>query len=264
MPATDAAAAGARPRARADGQRRRRRGDPRGHERRGRGASGWRSWATRCVGARCRTSPRRSCRGRVRDASRGRASWSRPGGTGPGTARPDAGGAAGRSWTSTSRASVRRCAPRAADRRRSRTCRARSRARAARRSSSRVPGSPRGALESLGAVEPLLEHALEIARRTRTQASRPPEPADTTPVPPRPVLGRGIELLERVPLYPLAPLVFLAGGRALRAPDGAPPARLRGAPSRRPSPTRPDRALDVADPLRASSRCACSATRSPA
>ena len=97
-----------------------------------------------------------------------------------------------------------------------------------------VPGSESGATESLQAVEPLLDHALETLARPYPARRRSEK---------RPAL-----MVEHVPLYPLAPLLFLASAVAVRAAHGAPPARLglrAAGPTVRDEPGRLRRAVQV-------------------
>ena len=92
-----------------------------------------------------------------------------------------------------------------------------------------LPGSPKGAIESLDAIAPVLDHALETLAGPYDHGAAA---AERTPSADR------VRAVRRGPGYPLVFLALLGRGRVLRARDGPPPAGLRRGPRRRPEPVR--------------------------
>ena len=124
-------------------------------------------------GARPRRRTTRGDRGRARRRRRGPRPDRHDRRHRPHAARRDAAGDPRPSSTTRSPGSPRRCAPRAGRSRRSPTCRAASSGCVGRTLVVNVPGSPKGAIESFAAVEPVLDHALEtLAGPVSTTATR--------------------------------------------------------------------------------------------
>ena len=155
------------------------------------------------------------------------------------------------SSTTRSPGSPRRCAPPGAPRRRSPTCRAASSASRGRTLVVNLPGSPKGALESLEAIEAVLDHALE------TLAGPYDHAITRRPGRPGPLM---FDTFAEVPAYPLVFPIFwgaaaffvLAMARHLRVFAVARPSR--------PVRQRPARASSASSST-PSSRRRCSRTR---
>ncbi len=121
-----------------------------------------------------------------------------------------------------------------------------------------LPGSPKGALESLDAIAAVLDHALETLAGPYDHGTGPAWLARSGGV-----ATLMFEVFAEVPAYPLVFPVFWGAAIVLRPGHGPPPAGLRGRPVRQPGRSPTSRHGSSGWSSTPSSRPRCSRTRAP-